>query len=370
MSTATAWRFAMASDIGGRGRNEDRVFVDEARGMFLVVDGVGGHAAGDLAADMAVRVISREIASSSGSPDRRIRRAIAAANNDIFEAAQSSDDCHGMACVLTLALADGDRITAGHVGDSRLYLAWNGAVRKLTSDHSPVGLKEERGELSEREAMTHPRRHEVFRDVGTQLHGPDDEDFIEVRSFLFHPDAAILMCTDGLTDALTSADISAIIEHYDGNPEHTSQMLVEAANAAGGSDNVSVIFVAGPEFAGTSTPAMVEARQRHATTRMRRGSWARFWLARFPWLFAGIVAGMAGWATIERLEPMRFAVPPPPRPPRSIVVPPGDPTAFSKAVSSAAPGEVVIAAPGEYNGPLKLGDGVVIVSRAPAAPEK
>ena len=370
MSTATAWHYAMASDIGARGRNEDRVFVDEARGMFLVVDGVGGHAAGDLAADMAVRAISREIASSTGSPGVRIRHAIAAANNDIFEAAQLSEECRGMACVLTLALADGDRITAGHVGDSRLYLAWNGAVRKLTSDHSPIGMKEERGELSEREAMKHPRRNEVFRDVGTEMHGPDDDDFIEVRSFLFHPDAAVLMCTDGLTDALTSAEISAIIEQYDGDPEHTSQMLVEAANAAGGSDNVSVIFVAGPEFVGASTPVMAKARQRHATTRMRRGSWARFWLARFPWLFAGIVAGMAGWATIERLEPMRLPVPAPPRPPRSIVVPPGDPAAFSKAVNSAAPGEVIIAAPGEYQGPLKLGDGVVIVIRAPIPTEK
>jgi len=334
------------------------------------VDGVGGHAAGDRAADMAVRVISREIAASSGSADRRIRRAITAANNDIFEAAQASDDCHGMACVLTLAIADGDRITAGHVGDSRLYLAWNGAVRKLTSDHSPIGVQEERGELSEREAMNHPRRHEVFRDVGTQIHGPDDEDFIEVRSFLFHPDAAILMCTDGLTDALTSGDISAIIEHYDGDPERTSQMLVEAANAAGGSDNVSVIFVAGPEFAGTASPGMTDARQRHATTRMRRGSWTRFWLARFPWLFAGLVAGMAGWATIERIAPMRISVPPPPRPPRSIVVPPGDPAALSKALAVATPGEVIIAAPGDYNGPMKLGDGVVIVIRTPVVVEK
>ena len=115
---------------------------------------------------------------------------------------------HGMACVLTLAIAEGDRITAGHVGDSRLYLAWNGMVRKLTSDHSPIGQQEENGELTEEQAMRHPRRHEVFRDVGTQIHGPDDEDFIEVRSFLFHADAAVLLCTDGLTDALMSGDIA------------------------------------------------------------------------------------------------------------------------------------------------------------------
>ena len=71
-----------------------------------------------------------------------------------------------MACVLTLAMLDGDRVVVGHVGDSRLYLIWNGAMRKLTSDHSPVGEREDRGELTELEAMLHPRRHEVFRDVG------------------------------------------------------------------------------------------------------------------------------------------------------------------------------------------------------------
>ena len=99
MSTAAAWRSAMASDIGGRGRNEDRVYVDDDRGVFLVVDGVGGHAAGDQAAEIAVKVIAREMAApGGGSAERRIRRAIAAANNAIFDISQTSDDLQGMAC--------------------------------------------------------------------------------------------------------------------------------------------------------------------------------------------------------------------------------------------------------------------------------
>ncbi len=354
MSTATAWRFAMASDIGGRGRNEDRVYVDEARGVYLVVDGVGGHAAGDFAAELAVKVIAQELTSSGGSAERRIRRAIAAANNDIFEAATAREDCQGMACVLTLAIAEGDRITAGHVGDSRLYLAWNGTVRKLTSDHSPIGEQEDNGELSEREAMHHPRRHEVFRDVGTQLHGPDDEDFVEVRSFLFHPDAAVLLCTDGLTDAVTASEISSVIEQYDGDPDRTARMLVQAANEAGGQDNVSVIFIAGSEFIGAASPRMVEARARHATTRMRNRGWVRFWLARFPWLFAGIVGGMAAWAALERIAPS-LRVPPPP---------------VSKTLAGAQRGDTVVLPAGTYDGPFNLKDGVTILVRGNAAPKR
>jgi serine/threonine protein phosphatase PrpC len=365
MSVATAFRCATATDIGGRTRNEDRVYVDEARGVFLVVDGVGGHAAGDRAAELAVTVIARELAVSSGSAERRIRRAIAAANNDIFEAAETSDDCRGMACVLTLAIIDGDRVTTGHVGDSRLYLVWNGMVRKLTSDHSPIGEQEDSGELSEREAMNHPRRNEVFRDVGTQIHGPDDEDFIEIRSFLFHPDAALLLCTDGLTDALTSAEISGVIERYDGDPEHTVQSLLDAANAAGAADNISAIFIAGPEFIGVASPRMAEARVRHATTRMRGSAWRRFWLTRFPWLFAGLVAGMAGWAALERLTTVRLQAPPTPKPPHTVMVRPDDPAAFRRALEGSHAGDTIIVPPGQYAGPLEFRSGVVVVTRSP-----
>ncbi|HZU25750.1 MAG TPA: protein phosphatase 2C domain-containing protein [Bryobacteraceae bacterium] len=366
MSTLAAFRCAMATDIGGRTRNEDRVYIDEANGIFLVVDGVGGHAAGDRAAELAVKVIARELAVSNGSAERRIRRAIAAANNDIFEAAETTDECRGMACVLTLAIADGDRVTTGHVGDSRLYLVWNGRVRKLTSDHSPIGEQEDNGEITEREAMRHPRRNEVFRDVGTQIHGPDDEDFIEIRSFLFHPDAALLLCTDGLTDALTSAEISAVVESYDGDPEHTVQSLLAAANAAGAADNVSAIFIAGPEFIGVASPRMAEARLRHATTRMRGSAWRRFWLTRFPWLFAGLVAGMAGWAALERITPgLLQTTPPPPKPARTIIVRPDDPAAFGRALAVAHAGDTIVVPPGQYAGRLEFRDGVVVVTRSP-----
>ncbi|HEX4594759.1 MAG TPA: protein phosphatase 2C domain-containing protein, partial [Bryobacteraceae bacterium] len=200
-----------------------------------------------------------------------IRNAIAMANNRIWELASENEAWRGMACVLTLAVIEDDKVIVGHVGDSRLYLMWNGALRKLTSDHSPVGEREDRGELTEQEAMQHPRRHEVFRDVGSRRREPDDVEFVEMKEFLFKLDAAILLCSDGLSDLVTSAEMCEVIERYEGDPEKVARDLVDAANLAGGKDNITAVFVAGSEFLGNGSPVMAEARARHSITRMRLG---------------------------------------------------------------------------------------------------
>lgn len=307
MRTAAAWRAGVATDPGlQRSINEDRALVDDALGVFLVVDGLGGHAAGERAAETAVRAIigHMESAALEGRRDveENIRRAIAEANNQIYLEAQQNEEWHGMACVLTLAVADEDRVTVGHVGDSRLYLIWNGNLRKLTSDHSPVGEQEEHGELTEEEAMQHPRRNEVFRDVGSQPHEPHDPQFIETRTFRFRPDAALLLCSDGLSDVLTSGEISAIVERYDGDPNGTARQLVEAANRAGGKDNISVVFVAGPDFLGSDSNTLEEVRPRHAATRMRetRSRW-RAVFRNVLLLIAGMILGILLWIAIERM---------------------------------------------------------------------
>jgi serine/threonine protein phosphatase PrpC len=270
MAKTIEWRSATASDAGRmRAENQDRAFADDELGVFLVVDGLGGHAAGEKAAETAVEIIRQEVGVLSGDLRDRIRRAITAANNRIFEEAADNEEWRGMACVLTLAVIADDKVIVGHVGDSRLYLTWNGAIRKLTSDHSPVGEREDAGELTEADAMAHPRRHEVFRDVGSRRRQPDEEDFIEVKEFLFKPDAAILLCSDGLSDLLTSTEILEVIEHYNGDPAQVARELVEAANVAGGSDNITAIFVAGSEFLGNASPAAAEARTRNAITKVR-----------------------------------------------------------------------------------------------------
>ncbi len=270
MTRSITWASAMASDAGRvRSENQDRAYADDELGIFLVVDGLGGHAAGEKAAEMAVEKVANEMARKDGDPKERIRRAITAANNRICEEAASNETWRGMACVLTLALISDDKVFVGHVGDSRLYLTWNWAIRKLTSDHSPVGEREDAGELNEAEAMSHPRRHEVFRDVGSRPRLPDEDDFIEMKEFLFKPDAAILLCSDGLSDLLTSAEMLQVMERYDGDPDQVASELVEAANLVGGTDNITAIFVAGSEFLGNASPAAAEARARNAITKAR-----------------------------------------------------------------------------------------------------
>ena len=272
MGVAEKWRAGAATDPGRiRIENQDRDYVDDERGIFLVVDGLGGHAAGEKAADTALEVIATELAKPMGDIRDRIRNAIVSANNRICDLAAENEEWRGMACVLTLAVMENDKVIVGHVGDSRLYLMWNGALRKLTSDHSPVGEREDRGELTEQEAMQHPRRHEAFRDVGSRRRELDDSEFVEMKEFLFKPDAAILLCSDGLSDLVTSAGMCEIIERYEGDPLKVARDLVDAANLAGGKDNITAVFVAGGEFLGNGSAAMAEARARHSITRMRLG---------------------------------------------------------------------------------------------------
>ena len=303
MGVAQKWRAGAATDPGRlRIENQDRDYVDDERGVFLVVDGLGGHAAGEKAADTALEVIPSELAKRGGDIRERIRNAIATANNRILDLAAENETWRGMACVLTLAVMEDDKVIVGHVGDSRLYLMWNGALRKLTSDHSPVGEREDRGELTEQEAMQHPRRHEVFRDVGSRRREPDDDEFVEMKEFLFKPDAAILLCSDGLSDLLTSAEILDVVERYNGDPAQVADELVEAANLAGGNDNITAIFVAGSEFLGNASPAAAEARARNAVTRARDGlvedsgagsKVARILTTRVAFLVYGFVLGVA-----------------------------------------------------------------------------
>jgi len=267
------WRSAALTHPGRvRTENQDRSYFDDTLGIFLVVDGLGGHAAGEKAAETALEVIRAELETATCGPQQSIPSAIAAANNRIFDLAGENEDWRGMACVLTLAVMQGNRVVVGHVGDSRLYLIWNGVLRKLTSDHSPVGEREDRGELTETEAMLHPRRHEVFRDVGTRRRGPGDAEFVEMKEFLFKSDAAMLLCSDGLSDLVTSAEMGEIIERYAGDADQVARDLVDAANRAGGRDNITVVFVAGSEFLGNDSPQMVEARARHAITRARESA--------------------------------------------------------------------------------------------------
>ena len=158
---------AGATDPGRRRkRNEDRLLVDAEAGVFAVVDGVGGHSGGAEAAELAVEVIGRGLRDAAVPLRDRPRLALLQANNEIHGLAADHVDWQGTGCVVTAAIIADGRVFVGHVGDSRLYKFRPGAISQVTRDHSPVGELEQRGELSEIEAMHHPRRNEVFRALG------------------------------------------------------------------------------------------------------------------------------------------------------------------------------------------------------------
>ena len=241
---------AAATDRGReRSNNEDRVLCEPDLGIFAVIDGVGGESAGEVAAETALEVLRARLSRRTTDSARLIREAIALANRQIYERAHADARLAGMSCVLTVAVLDGARATVGHVGDSRLYALAPGDIRKVTPDHSPVGAREDAGDLSESEAMRHPRRNEIFRDVGSDPHEPDDESWIDVLEAPFQGEGALLLCSDGLSDMLPGRDILETVEANAASPRAAVRALVERANAAGGRDNISAVLVVGERYA-------------------------------------------------------------------------------------------------------------------------
>src|SRR5687768_804566 len=194
-------------------------------------------------------MIRERLERETGPVPDRVREAIAIANNEIYRLSSSRPEWDGMACVLTAAVVKDGTATVGHVGDTRLYKIRNGHIEKITRDHSPIGEREDARTLSEFEAMRHPRRNEVYRDVGSELHSPGDAEFVDVQQIPFEPDAALLLCSDGLSDLVDSASILRTITELAGRPQDVTRALLQSAIAAGGKDNVTVVYVEGERFA-------------------------------------------------------------------------------------------------------------------------
>ena len=351
---------AAASDRGlMRTGNEDRHYVDADRGVFLVVDGVGGHAAGEVAAAIAVDVITQRLERPIGTPAQRVREAIALANNEILRQAERSPAHAGMTCVLTLALLTEDQLTIGHVGDSRLYKLTRDGLRKLTHDHSPIGEREDAQEISEADAMKHPRRSEVFRDVGSVFHEPDDPDFIELVAATFEPDAALLLCSDGLSDMISSAVILRTVREQAGAPDRVVQSLIDAANKAGGKDNITVVYAEGTGFAAASAAPDATREQRGAIHSLRATRLS--WLAMT--LLGGVLVGLLGGLALSEWLPFDTYVTS--RRARTLSVGPASYPTIAAAMTASSPGDLVQLEPGEYAERVFLKDGVDLAAREP-----
>jgi serine/threonine protein phosphatase PrpC len=344
--TTAVYRSAVATDPGRvRGNNEDRVYGDDKRGLYFVIDGVGGEAGGERAAAIAEEELLARFDRPTGSVEDRIREGIALAGRHILAQAASNKELAGMACVLTVAVLEKGHAVIGHVGDTRLYRLRGGAVEKITRDHSPVGVREDAGEISEHEAMRHPRRNEIFRDVGTAEHAPDDGDFIEIHRLDVAPDSALLLCSDGLTDQVDSATIAKVAAQFAGDPDRVARELVRLANEAGGKDNVSVVFVEGPEF-GAKPP-----------------QGGRRWRA----LAAGVAAG-AVLGVLATLGTLRWRGVPQPEleEPRTLVVaqtPDADYPTIQDAIEDARAGDTLLVLAGTYRESLRLKDGIHLMAR-------
>jgi len=340
---------AGASDVGRQRQvNEDRFHVDAGRGIFIVVDGVGGQAAGGKAADTAIATLRERLERQNGPVADRIRDAITAANNEIHRQAALRPEWSGMACVLTVAVVDADRAVVGHVGDTRLYKLQGSRIDKITPDHSPVGEREDAKEISELEAMRHPRRNEVYRDVGSDAHEAADHDFISITHVDLPAGAALLICSDGLTDLVTADAIRQLVRANAGRPDDVARALIDAANAAGGKDNVTVVYAEGPAFAADvdGTAAGPRFGFGHGVAAALLLMLAALAVWQIGWPARGPVARFVGAAAAD-----------------AIVVRPNE--SIMAAITRAPAGHVVLVEPGEYRERLVLKSDVRVVSRVP-----
>jgi len=237
------------SDMGRQRTNNEDAYVaeqlDENTVLAVAIDGVGGYEGGEVAAEIAKTEIPKYLHEfQNGERLELLKQAVVCANNAIYDRRQFDTARPDMSCVLTSAIVDKGRkvIDMVHVGDTRMYQYRHGELRKLSHDHSLIGYREEVGDLTEEQAMHHPQRNVISRDVGSAKHEVEDRDFLEAAAFPLLPNSTLLLCSDGLTDLITSKQIVAILEQQISLKEK-AKSLIAAANEAGGKDNVTVVLV-------------------------------------------------------------------------------------------------------------------------------
>lgn len=233
---------AARTDVGiVRSGNEDSYLMLADRGLFIVADGMGGHAAGEVASEMAVHIVSREVGSLRGMADaeaaERISRALVTANGAIFERTLAEHDKRGMGTTVTaLALLPG-RYLIGQVGDSRAYLLRDGELLQLTRDHSYVQEQVDAGLLTPEQARVHPYSNVITRCVGAGSEVVPDLYFGQLRA-----GDVLLLASDGLTGMLEDEQLARILSDPQGPQAWVDRMITEA-NRRGGLDNITTIVV-------------------------------------------------------------------------------------------------------------------------------
>ncbi len=227
------------TDVGQvRAGNEDAMHVGDS--VFAVADGMGGHAAGEVASALALEPIAGldgRVFGDDQQARKALEDAVVEANRVVVQAAEHDDTLHGMGTTLTAALFEGRRLHVAHVGDSRAYLLRQGKVTQLTRDHTFVQQLIDDGTITEAEAATHPHRSVVTRAIGTSAQVEIDLETLDLAS-----GDAVLLCSDGLSGVVDDDHIADLMTS-DLTPEETVTELVEAANEAGGPDNITAVLL-------------------------------------------------------------------------------------------------------------------------------
>ena len=228
-------RTASLTDPGRRRRQNEDAFVCEPP-LFAIADGMGGAQAGELASRLAAAVVGR--ADAEGRTGRElVVGLIEDANRSVYERATGDESVSGMGTTMTVALVEDDHVWIGHVGDSRAYLLRDGALEQLTDDHSLVAELVRSGRLTPDEAGSHPHRSVITRALGT-----DADVAVDVIAVPTKPGDVFVLCSDGLSSMVGDDAIRDVLEEHADDLGEAARVLVDAANAAGGEDNITVVL--------------------------------------------------------------------------------------------------------------------------------
>ena len=252
--SASKISYEALTDVGRKRKgNEDFLSVNPEHKLYVVADGMGGHAAGEVASKIAVEAIDEFVALTAGNEEitwpfgldetisydgNRLKTAIRHANGKVLEATRESAELEGMATTVAAILVDADIANLAHVGDSRIY-RWNeGEMTLLTSDHSWVNEQIQTGVISPEQARSHPLRNVVTRALGGRTNL-----LVDVQAITMTSGDVLLICSDGLTTMLPDEDIAAVLDGSNGDIASASKKLVDEANERGGEDNITVILL-------------------------------------------------------------------------------------------------------------------------------
>ena len=242
--------FSARSDLGLKRKiNEDSFLADDDMGLFMVLDGIGGHLAGEVASNLGLNTIKenvrRTLTDKRFAGNKNLSReaqilndSLLLANKVIHEAANSQHEYLGMGTTVASLLLGENNIAIAHAGDSRIYLIRENSIKQLTEDHSWVVVQLKRGIITAEEARKSEMKNIITRALGAEkLLSPSINELIPFDNDLF------LICSDGLTDLISDEEILEIIIKSRHDLNHAVQKLIDKANEKGGKDNITVILV-------------------------------------------------------------------------------------------------------------------------------